>query len=66
MCWGGGTCQQHVPVSLRSVSPSVPPTRPSLLIRPMVIDKPVTDAANAEQRDGSWTRGADASMFARL
>lgn len=59
MCWGGGTCQQHVPVSLSGASPLpfLPPLPPPLPIRPMVIDKPVTDAANAEQRDGLWTGG---------
>lgn len=55
---GGGDLSTACPrLSLRSFSSSVPPTLPSLLIRPMVIDKPVTDEANAEQRDGIWTRG---------
>lgn len=49
MLGGGG------PVN--NMSLSLPPPLPSLPIRPMVIDKPVTDAAKAEQRDGIWTRG---------
>lgn len=45
------TAPPHLSLSLSGASPlSLPPTPPSLLIRPVVIDKPVTDTADQKQQ----------------
>lgn len=48
----GWTCRQHLPVSLCPLS--LPPTPPLLLIRLMVIDKPVTDTAERAHGPRTW------------
>lgn len=51
----GWTCRQHLPVSLSGAAPpSLPPTPPSLLIRPPVIDRWVTDPAERKLRARIW------------